>query len=210
MKFITRLMPREGRFFLLFNEHAAHVRDGGIAIVDLLAHYDDPIARSKYNDQIEKLEHKADRVTRDTVALLHQTFVTPFDREDIQNLANHLDDVLDEMRAAADLAQVHQVTTPLPGVSELVSLLRQIAEVNVELIGKLSTLKKLNDVVDRIDALEREADGVYRRVMGELFNGGHDALDILKWKDVVEAIERAINAVQDASGVVESIAVKHA
>ena len=95
MKFISRLMPREGRFFALFNEHAGYVRDGGTAVVDLLAHFDDPIARTKYGDLIEKLEHKADRVTYETVSLLHTTFVTPFDRDDIHRLISRMDDILD-------------------------------------------------------------------------------------------------------------------
>jgi predicted phosphate transport protein (TIGR00153 family) len=202
-----RLIPRDEGFYPLFEQQAAHAAGTALQLEQLMKSL--PVLDDRV-DRIVAAERAGDEVMRQVRSRLETSIVTPFDREDIQNLANHLDDVLDEMRAAADLAQVHQVTTPLPGVSELVSLLRQIAEVNVELIGKLSTLKKLNDVVDRIDALEREADGVYRRVMGELFNGGHDALDILKWKDVVEAIERAINAVQDASGVVESIAVKHA
>ena len=141
---------------------------------------------------------------------LETSIVTPFDREDIQELANSLDDVLDEMRAAASIAQSHKVTAHLSGVTDLVGLLRQIAEANVALIGKLRTLKKLSDDIDLIDHLEREADATYRRIVTELFNGRHEAIEILKWKDVIEAIERAINAVQDASHVVQAIAVKHA
>ena len=81
---------------------------------------------------------------------------------------------------------------------------------NVQLVGKLRTLDDLTVHLDEIDRIESEADAMFRRIMAELFNGSHEALEILKWKDVVEALERAINAVEDASDVIQSIAVKHA
>ena len=141
---------------------------------------------------------------------LETAIVTPFDREDIQSLANSLDDVLDEMRAAADLAQLHQLSSPLDGVDDLVALLRKIVETNRSLVGKLSTLHDVQGDLDEIDSLESAADATYRQIMAVLFSGRYEALDILKWKDVIEAVERAINAVETASDVIQSIAVKHA
>ena len=202
-----RLIPRDEGLYPLFDQQAAHAASTALQLEKLMRSL--PVLPDRV-DTIVAAERAGDEVMRTVRVRLETSIVTPFDREDIQSLANHLDDVLDEMRAAADLAQVHKVTSPLPGVGDLVGLLCRIADANVELIAKLPTLKKLGDDIDRIDMLEREADGVYRRIMAELFNGDHDALEILKWKDVVEAIERAINAVQDASDVVEAIAVKHA
>jgi uncharacterized protein Yka (UPF0111/DUF47 family) len=98
----------------------------------------------------------------------------------------------------------------LAGVGELVALLRKIVEANKTLVGKLSTLNDLHGDIDEIDSIESQADATYRRIMAELFSGNHAALDILKWKDIVEAVERAINAVEDASDVIQAIAVKHA
>lgn len=161
-------------------------------------------------DTIVAAERAGDEVMRTVRSRLETSIVTPFDREDIQSLANSLDDVLDEMRAAADLAHLHQLSSPLAGVSELVGLLRKIVEANRILVGKLSTLDDLHGDLDAIDDIESQADGAYRRIMAELFSGKHDALDILKWKDIVEAVERAINAVEDASDVIQAIAVKHA
>ncbi len=114
------------------------------------------------------------------------------------------------MRAAADSALQHHLADELPGVTEQVRLLRRIAEANVALVGRLRTLDEIAVHLDEIDRLETEADSLFRRIMAELFDGNHDALEILKWKDVVEAVERAINAVEEASVVIESIAVKHA
>ena len=141
---------------------------------------------------------------------LEHAIVTPFDREDIQALSNALDDVVDEMRAAADSALQHQISTPLPGIDELTRILVDITARNLALVKGLRTLRNLTPIIDEIERLESEADGVFRSVMAELFSGRHDALDILRWKDVVEAIESAIDAVEDASDEVQSIAVKHA
>ena len=128
----------------------------------------------------------------------------------IQSLANALDDVIDEMRAAADSALQHNIRTTLPGIDDLLRILSQITERNVALVRGLRTMKNMAPLFDEIERLESEADGVYRTVMAELFSGRHDALDILRWKDVVEAVESAIDAVEDASDEAQSIAVKHA
>ncbi|MEQ1703262.1 MAG: DUF47 family protein, partial [Ilumatobacteraceae bacterium] len=124
-------------------------------------------------------------------------------------LANALDDVLDEMRAAADSAFQHNISSGLPGIGELLGILHSITTRNVALVSGLRTMKNLTPIIDEIERLESEADGVYRTVMAELFSGRHDALDILRWKDVVESIEGAIDAVEDASDEVQSIVVKH-
>jgi len=155
-------------------------------------------------------EKQGDAVLRDVRNALEHSIVTPFDREDIQALSNALDDVLDEMRAAADNAFQHNIGSPLAGIGELLGLLVGITAKNVQLVHGLRTLRDLNPLIDDIERLESDADAQYRKVMAELFSGRHDALDILRWKDVVESIEGAIDAVEDASDEVQSIAVKHA
>lgn len=202
-----RLIPRDEGFYPLFEQQAARAAETAVELELLMRSL--PVVPD-HVDSIIAAERAGDEVMRTVRSRLETSIVTPFDREDIQALANSLDDVLDEMRAAASIAQSHKVTAHLSGVTDLVGLLRQIAEANVTLIGKLRTLKKLSDDIDVIDRLEREADATYRRIITELFNGRHEAIEILKWKDVVEAIERAINAVQDATHVVQAIAVKHA
>lgn len=202
-----RLIPRDNGFYPLFEQQAATAVDTAIQLEKLMASL--PVVSGRV-DTIVAAERAGDQVMRLVRKRLETTIVTPFDREDIQSLANSLDDVLDEMRAAADLAHLHHLSTPLAGINDLVTLLRQIVEANNRLVGKLATLNDVVGDIDEIDSLESQADATYRRIMAELFGGTHDALDILKWKDVVEAIERAINAVEDASDVIQSIAVKHA
>lgn len=202
-----RLIPRDNGFYPLFERQAATAVDTAVQLEKLMASL--PVVSDRV-DTIVAAERAGDEVMRLVRSRLETSIVTPFDREDIQSLANSLDDVLDEMRAAADLAHLHQLSSPLAGVGDLVGLLRKIVEANNRLVGKLSTLNDVHGDIDAIDTLESEADATYRRIMAELFSGTHDALDILKWKDIVEAVERAINAVEDASDVIQAIAVKHA
>jgi predicted phosphate transport protein (TIGR00153 family) len=202
-----RLIPRDNGFYPLFEKQAATAVDTAIQLQKLMASL--PIVSDRV-DTIVAAERAGDEVMRMVRNRLETSIVTPFDREDIQTLANSLDDVIDEMRAAADLAQLHHLSSPLEGVDDLVDLLRKIVEANRTLVGKLPTLHEVHRDLDEIDSIESTADATYRRIMAELFSGRYEALDILKWKDVVEAVERAINAVEDASDVIQAIAVKHA
>jgi predicted phosphate transport protein (TIGR00153 family) len=202
-----RLIPRDNGFYPLFEKQAENAVDTAIQLQKLMASL--PIVSGRV-ETIVAAERAGDEVNRLVRKRLETAIVTPFDREDIQSLANSLDDVLDEMRAAADLAQLHQLSSPLDGVDDLVALLRKIVETNRSLVGKLSTLHDVQGDLDEIDSLESAADATYRQIMAVLFSGRYEALDILKWKDVIEAVERAINAVETASDVIQSIAVKHA
>jgi predicted phosphate transport protein (TIGR00153 family) len=202
-----RLIPRDNGFYPLFERQAETAVDTAIQLQKLMVSL--PIASDRV-DTIVAAERAGDEVMRMVRNRLEKSIVTPFDPEDIQALANSLDDVLDEMRAAADFAHLHQLSVPLEGVDDLVALLRKIVEANRTLVGKLSTLHDVHGDLDEIGSLESTADATYRRIMAELFSGRYEALDILKWKDVVEAVERAINAVEDASDVIQAIAVKHA
>ena len=202
-----RLIPRDESFYPLFDEQATIAADTAQLLASFLTTL--PISADAV-ESVVGAEKKADGVLRDVRSRLESSIVTPFDPEDIQSLANSLDDVVDEMRAAADSAFQHNIGKPLPGIGEQLRLLCAITAKNVELVKGLRTLRNLNPLIDEIERMESEADTAYRTTMAELFSGRHDALDILRWKDVVEAIERAIDAVEDASDEVQSIAVKHA
>lgn len=202
-----RLIPRDESFYPMFDRQATIAADTAIVLESLITSL--PIS-AEQAETVVAAEKEADAVLREVRQNLERSIVTPFDREDIQSLSNSLDDVLDEMRAAADNAFQHNIKTPLPGIADLLRLLREITAKNVTLVHGLRTLRDLNPLVDEIERLESEADAQYRKVMAELFSGRHDALDILRWKDVVESIEGAIDAVEDASDEVQSIAVKHA
>ncbi|HNJ97541.1 MAG TPA: DUF47 family protein [Ilumatobacteraceae bacterium] len=202
-----RLIPRDESFFPLFDQQAQIAADTAKLLQQLMASL--PVAADGAQAIVDA-EKKADAVLRQVRERLETSIVTPFDREDIQALSNSLDDVMDEMREAADSALQHQIGIALPGVDQLLRILVDITAKNVELVAGLRGLRGITGLADEIERLESEADGLYRKTMAELFSGKYEALDILRWKDVVEAIETAIDAVEDASDEVQSIAVKHA
>lgn len=202
-----RLIPRDEAFYPLFDEAAEIAADAAVRLQTLMTSL--PVQEADV-DELVAAERRGDQLVRAVRGRIESSIVTPFDREDIQLLTNSLDDVLDEMRAAADLALLHKVSTPLRGLNDLLVQLSEITKLNVQLVQRLRSLRDIASIADEIDAKESEADATYRRITAELFSGSHDALDILRWNDVVAAVERAIDAVERSSDVAMSIAVKHA
>src|SRR6185312_7423398 len=161
MRLFSRLMPREGRFFALFDQHAEYICQGSSVLVDLLSGYDDVASRAARVSRILELEHAADRVTRDTVSLLHKTFVTPLDRDDIHRLISRMDDVLDLIQDTAEALQLYDIQDLTPQACELADLLRECCVRMQQAVGLLSTLDKAAQILElcnQIDALESQAD----------------------------------------------------
>jgi len=212
-----RLVPRDEGFFPLFNEAAENVAECARRLRDLLHHFAGDDAPGADGRDLEKLvtligdcERRGDELTRTILSRLNSSFVTPFDREDIHALTEELDDVVDEMQAAADLLVLHRVEKPLPEVRDLADVLVKAAEASVALIAKLPNLRDVQPELEAIDQLESDADRIYRRSVAHLFSGEFKAFAVLKWKDVVESIEGAVNAIENISDIVESIVLKHA
>jgi hypothetical protein len=212
-----RLVPRDDGFYPLFNEAAENVAECARRFRELLSRFADDTGNGSDSRDVEKLsnlvadcEHRGDELTRTILRRLNSSFVTPFDREDIHALTEELDDVVDEMQAAAELLVLHRVEKPLPEVRDLADILVKAAEASVALIAKLPRLRGVESELEVIDQLESEADRVYRRSVAHLFSGEFKAFAVLKWKDVVEAIEASVNAIENISDIVESIVLKHA
>jgi predicted phosphate transport protein (TIGR00153 family) len=201
-----RLVPRDDGFFPLFNQAAGNLAEGAHLLRDLLDDFED--LHAKHN-KITECERRGDAVTDTILRRLDQSFVAPFDREDIHALAEQMDDVVDDIQAVSDLLLLHDVDEPLDEVRELGDVLVKAAEANVALIAKLSKLRGIEPELQAVDHLESEADRIYRRSVARLFSGDFNAFDVLRWKDIVEAIEESINGVEKISDVVESIALKH-
>lgn len=202
-----RLIPRDEGFYPLFEEAASTATQGARALASLLREL--PTTEGRVNE-IVSLERKGDDTFRSIMTRLNESIITPFDREDIHRLADRLDDSLDDMRAAADLALLHQVDGKLPGLDELAGILVQVCEAAERVMGRLKNLRDIDSDLQLIKKLETDGDAVNRRTVAELFSGNYDTLTILKWKDVVEAVEQAINAIEGVANMVGSIAVKHA
>jgi predicted phosphate transport protein (TIGR00153 family) len=200
-----RLLPTDDSFFPLFNEAAANVAEGARHLLSVVAH-----SAEGGHDRINECEHRGDELTRAILQRLNSTFVTPFDREDIHALAEELDDVVDDIQTVSQLMLLTQVTTPLPELEEQAQLLVRMAEEAQLLVGRLESMKDVQQHLDAIDRLESEGDAVFRRTLAKLYSGELEALEVLRWKGIVEALEGALNTIEDISDVVESIVLKHA
>jgi len=204
---LSRLMPREGTFFNLFNEQAANLHDGARALVRMIEQYDNPQAHA---DAIKDIEHKGDDITHNLMTRLNQTFITPFDREDIHELASKIDDVLDLIDATASRMVIYNVDRIRPGTAELAHILEQSAGQVVRAVAKLDRHDSIMDDCIEINRLENEADRVSRLLIGKLFDNEKDPVQILKWKEILELIETATDKCEDVANVLESVALKSA
>lgn len=201
-----RLTPTDDAFFSLFDQSAVNVAECARRLRDVLA---EPTAAAAH-EQVSACERKGDELVRAIVSRLDTTFVTPFDREDIHALAEKLDDVVDDMLEVSHRIQLTGITASLPELKEQADLLVTCAEETESLISRLETMKEVQPHLDAVDRLESEGDAVHRRILARLFSGEFEALDVLRWKDVIESMERALNTLEDISDVVESIVLKHA
>ena len=181
------------------------VKEGADGLLDLLTEYTDLDRKA---GRIMDIEHEGDELTHEMMRRLNTTFVTPFDREDIYSLASSLDDILDHIEAAADLLQLHKIAEPLPQMVGLSRTLAQAAGKTAEAMPKLREMKGMEEYWVEINRLENEGDRFYRRTIAELFSGDYKAMDVLKWKDIIEEIEGAIDRLEDVANTVESIVLK--
>ena len=200
-----RLIPREESFFDLFELMAQKVQAGADALVELLDDYSDIDRKA---GRVLDIEHEGDEVTHEVMRRLNTTFITPFDREDIHHLASNLDDVLDHIEAAAEYLQLHRIEEPLPQMKSLAETLALAAKITAESMPFLRKMKGMDNYWVEINRLENEGDRFYRRTIAELFSGDYKAMDVLKYKDIIEEIETAIDRLEDVANTIEGIVLK--
>jgi predicted phosphate transport protein (TIGR00153 family) len=200
------LLPTDDKFFDLFNEAAVNAAGCARSLRDLI----DDDSRSLSNEKVVESEHRGDELTKQILQRLDSTFVTPLDREDIHALAEELDDVVDDMLSVAARLRLTVQGPAIPELKQQAALLVNMADEMVQLMDKLKSMKGISSHLETIDRLESEGDQEYRQALARLFGGDYDALDVLRWKDIVEAMELALNTIEDVSNVIESIVLKHA
>jgi predicted phosphate transport protein (TIGR00153 family) len=213
MNFIARLMPREGRFFALFDGHAKLIVDGAMALADVLRHYGVEEDRAVGIKLIEDAEHSADRITHETVQLLHTTFITPFDRDDIHRLISLMDDVLDLIQDTGESLILYDIQKVTPDATQLAELVLRCAErvqAAVKLMASMADAKAMLEICVEIDKLESEADKVMRGAISRLFREETDVRQVIKLKAVYEALESATDKCQDVANVIESVVLDNA
>jgi len=212
MRFLSALMPREARFFALFNRHAELIVQGGHAVSELVRDYADEGRRAALIERINEVERSADKVTYETVSVLHSTFITPFDRNDIHRLISGMDDILDLIQDAAESMHLFDIQTLPPASLQLAELLQQCS---VRVQAGVALLKSMDDadqalaLTEEIDQLESDADKVSRDGISRLFREEQDVRQLIKHKNVYEYLEEAIDKCQDVANIIESVIVEN-
>ena len=203
-----RFIPREERFFELFDRQAKDIVKGAKLLVELVSR---PAEAAELRSQIEEVEHEGDITTHEIADRLNRTFVTPFDHEDIHALAGRMDDVLDNIEATADRMYLYEAGEATPEMMNLSDTLLETVKVLAKAVGGLSDMKNARRILDyciEIHRLENIGDEQSRRALANLFQGT-DALYALKWKEIYDHVENAIDKCEDVASIVEGIVVKH-
>ncbi len=204
---MVRLIPRESKFFEMFAELSRNITEGARLLQDILQHSREADSRVQ---QLQEIEHRADDITHSIITKLNQSFITPFDREDIHRLASSLDDVLDFVNAAAVRLNMYRIVDPPPASAELAGLIVQQSE---ELARGVSLLQNNQNVLAHcveVNRLENEADRVSRKAIAELFEREKDPIQLIKNKELYEVLENATDKAEDAANVLEGVALKSA
>jgi predicted phosphate transport protein (TIGR00153 family) len=200
-----RLTPQDASFYEMF----ATLADNLVKAADLVAEMFAPGSdREGLATRMRDLEHACDAATHQIMRQLNSTFVTPFDREDIYELAGRLDDVMDYMEAAVDLVVLYSLDELPRELASQAEVLQRMAQLTAAAMPRLKTLKDLSEYWIEVNRLENEADKVYRRLVARLFNGDYEALTVLKLKDVVDQLEYAADAFEKVANSVETVVVK--
>lgn len=200
-----RFKPADLAFYELFTNSADQLVRGASLLAEMFTEGSDRVAIAK---RMQEAEHDADVITHEIVKRVNSTFVTPFDREDIYDLASQLDDCMDFMEEAVDRALLYDVHT-LPGEStEIIGVVQRCAELTAASMPKLQGMKDLEEYWIEVNRLENTADKHYRRTTAKLFSGQFEALEVLKYKDIVDSLEHAADAFERVANVIEQIHVK--
>jgi predicted phosphate transport protein (TIGR00153 family) len=203
-------MPKENKFFELFEESANNIEKAAIALKMLMDDWQFVDSRVA---EITEMEHYGDNITHQVISLLNRTFITPFDREDIALLAHTMDDIMDFIHAASDAMFIYKIKSPTERSKQLADIIiKAVTEVKkaVCALRKRSQLAIIIDECVEINRLENMADRVYRAAIAELFDDSEDIALLIKWREIYEHLESATDRCEDVANVLEGVALKHA
>jgi predicted phosphate transport protein (TIGR00153 family) len=203
-------LPREQKFIDLFEESAKNIIKASQALKEMIDSWQFIDSRVA---EITELEHEGDTIAHQVISLLHRTFVTPFDREDIALLAHTMDDIIDFVHAAADSMFIYKITSPTQRARELADIILLGANEVEKAVSGLRRKSEFKNILERcveINRLENMADRVYRAAIGELFDNTTNIADIIKWREIYEHLESATDRCEDVADVLEGVALKNA
>jgi uncharacterized protein len=205
-----RLIPKEEKFFDLFDELVNKIEEGGELFLDMVEHYE-------YSEpkivKLKELENEADVITHKTYEKMHKTFLTPLDREDIYALVNKMDSILDMIEASAARMSLYKVKVPAKEIIEQARILNKSIKKVKHIVHAMRNMKNAKMILDscvEINTLENEGDIIMRMTMTRLFEQEKDPIELIKWKEIFERIEEAIDVCEDVANIVEGIVLKHA
>jgi hypothetical protein len=205
-----RLFPKEENFFNYFEELANKIEEGGQFFLEMTKNRD--YSESKVA-RLKELEHEADVITHQTYERMHKTFLTPIDREDIYALVNKMDSIMDVIEATAIRIHMYKVKKPDDEIIKQAEILFQAIKKIKGIVHGLRNMKNSQMILDgcvEINTLENAGDVVLRTIITNLFIKETDAIELIKWKEIFERIEEAIDVCEDVSNIVEGIVLKHA
>ena len=202
-----RLIPREKKFFRMFADVSENLTQGARILHDILSNPAGPADRVP---KLQEIEHRGDEMTHDIIRMLNQTFITPFDREDIHQLSSAFDDVLDFVNAAAVRMTLYRISNPPPAAAVLAGLIVTQAEELSKCVAVLGETQKVIDYCVEVNRLENEADRVSRKAIAELFEYEKDPIQLIKLKELYEVLETATDKAEDAANVLETVTLKSA
>ena len=203
----AKLLPREEQYFSLFAQMTSYMNDAATTLVEMLAQSDGDY--EEYVQRIKGIEHACDELTHTVSTRLNQSFITPFDREDIYMMSKALDDVVDLIDGAARrfvMYDIHETTEP---AKQMAAIIQRMAQQLHEVVKILQKPKGVTERLVELHRLEHEGDDVYQRAVGGLFHETRDALTVIKWKDVYEKLEAAIDRCENVANIIEGVIIKH-
>lgn len=202
-----RLIPKEEKFFEDFVEMAEQINRGAVLLEQMLAP-DQPLWDKA--DEIKEVEHRCDFLTHEVIQRLHKTFVTPLDREDIHALARSLDDVIDAIDDSAGVIRLYQISHVRTDARDLGRIIKASTEQVVVAMKALGKKQGISAAAVEINRLENEADRAHQIALRRLFEEERDAIQIIKWKEILDFLEAATDRCEDVANVLEGVVVKHA
>jgi predicted phosphate transport protein (TIGR00153 family) len=200
-------VPKDRAFFDLFEEAASNIVRAADMLDRMLASYPE---QSDLARDILLCEQEGDRITHDIIRRLNQTFVTPIDREDILAMASALDDVVDFTEEVADYMGLYRIEAPMEQAQRLATILLQSCRLIAEAMPRLRVFKDISHYTVEINRLENDGDRVTREAMAALFDTGIDPMVVIRWKDIYERLEAAIDATEHVANILEGIVIKNA
>lgn len=210
-----KLLPREGNFFQMFNQHADRIVEAAQAFAQLVANYGDVDKRDQYTREVDNAERAADRVTHDVNRAIHRTFITPIDREQIHTLINTMDDVADLIQDSAETMALYDVRHMTEEIKRLTDLSVKCCECMrdavrlLEKIADANTAEAALKTCEEIDRLESDADRVLRSAMSKLFREESDVREVIKLKAIYELLETITDKCEDVANVIEGIVLEN-